>query len=468
MLEIGDKVYRNLQEQVGKNKEDIQKLFDQETVLNQFGIKVVGEIEDASQLPDPSTYDGDYGDAYAVGTEPPYELYIWTRANEAHESDYWFDIGEFPVEGPEGPQGPQGEKGDKGDKGDTGARGPIGATGAQGPQGAQGVQGPQGPKGDTGDTLRIIGTLSNPQQLPTPTESIRANAYLIPYSDAETPSAYNYLWAITGTDTLVWTALEQFQGVQGPQGPQGPQGATGPQGPQGEEGNSVITITLSNYSTVLQNVKVGDILLSGTNFIISSPISYEFGKGELNIVESLSPLTLSPQGSIIGPDGADGIGIPSGGTTGQVLKKKSNTDYDTEWGNAPSPTLSITNNSGTSQISRATVVRDIVVPSVTTGNYVHNILLNYISTYQWTVNVNFETQIETNISTAFTTTDLLNWLNGNGYNSNTDSTVYRVASFILPEASNLNRMGNDFIYGIYASGVNITLYYKRNYYELSI
>lgn len=30
--------------------------------------------------------------------------------------------------------------------------------------------------------------------------------------------------------------------------------------------------------------------------------------------------------------GLVGQGVPSGGTTGQVLKKKSNTDYDTEWG----------------------------------------------------------------------------------------------------------------------------------------
>ena len=32
-----------------------------------------------------------------------------------------------------------------------------------------------------------------------------------------------------------------------------------------------------------------------------------------------------------GTDGTDGVGVPAGGTTGQVLKKKSNTDYDTEW-----------------------------------------------------------------------------------------------------------------------------------------
>jgi hypothetical protein len=35
-----------------------------------------------------------------------------------------------------------------------------------------------------------------------------------------------------------------------------------------------------------------------------------------------------------GQDGAPGVGVPSGGTTGQVLAKASGTDYDTEWVNA--------------------------------------------------------------------------------------------------------------------------------------
>ena len=37
-----------------------------------------------------------------------------------------------------------------------------------------------------------------------------------------------------------------------------------------------------------------------------------------------------PQGPQ-GETGAAGVGVPSGGTTGQVLKKASNTNYDTEW-----------------------------------------------------------------------------------------------------------------------------------------
>jgi hypothetical protein len=35
----------------------------------------------------------------------------------------------------------------------------------------------------------------------------------------------------------------------------------------------------------------------------------------------------------MGPMGPSGVGIVNGGTTGQVLAKKSNADYDTEWVN---------------------------------------------------------------------------------------------------------------------------------------
>lgn len=37
-----------------------------------------------------------------------------------------------------------------------------------------------------------------------------------------------------------------------------------------------------------------------------------------------------------GKDGVDGVGVPEGGTTGQILKKASNDDYDTEWGDGGS------------------------------------------------------------------------------------------------------------------------------------
>jgi hypothetical protein len=40
--------------------------------------------------------------------------------------------------------------------------------------------------------------------------------------------------------------------------------------------------------------------------------------------------TVGPPGGP-GADGQDGVGVPAGGTTGQVLQKATDIDYDTEW-----------------------------------------------------------------------------------------------------------------------------------------
>lgn len=131
-FKIEDKVYRNLEEQVYKNMYDIANLIASGGVLNEFGIKVVGQVSTVAELPDE---DGEvfaaleYGDAYAIGNSAPYTLYVKTRANDTHSNDYWFNIGIFPAPGPQGP---------------TGSTGP---TGPQGPQGLQGIQGPTGPQG---------------------------------------------------------------------------------------------------------------------------------------------------------------------------------------------------------------------------------------------------------------------------------------------------------------------------------
>ena len=43
MLTIGNEEFRNLEEQVEKNKSDILYMLEEEGTLNQFGIKVVGQ-----------------------------------------------------------------------------------------------------------------------------------------------------------------------------------------------------------------------------------------------------------------------------------------------------------------------------------------------------------------------------------------------------------------------------------------
>ena len=183
-----NKTYRNLQQQVKENMLDIARLQDS----NILGIDIKDIVPTYSDLPT-----GEQGSIYAVGTEAPFELYVYNNSS-------WVNLGQFPKAGPRGEQGPQGQIGNPGPKGDKGEQGPRGYTGApgvpgqagpkgeQGPQGIQGIQGPIGPKGDKGDPFV--------------------------YSD--------------------FTA-EQLEGLRGPQGPiglTGPKGDTGPIGPQGPQG----------------------------------------------------------------------------------------------------------------------------------------------------------------------------------------------------------------------------------------
>lgn len=106
-------VFRNLQEQVEKNKNDILYILKEKGVLNQFGIRVMAVVKTVSDIPTVDKYKEDnpewsYGDCYMVGEAEPYLMYILTRANGTILTDYWLNIGQFPLAGP---------KGDKGDNG---------------------------------------------------------------------------------------------------------------------------------------------------------------------------------------------------------------------------------------------------------------------------------------------------------------------------------------------------------------
>lgn len=254
MLTIDNVQYRNLKEQVAKNQEDIKYILEEEGVLNEFGIKVIGQVETADDLPDASTYTGEYGDAYAVGTETPYDLYIYTREFSGTSGPHWFSIGQFPVQGPTGATGATGATGPQGQRGSMwfygttvptsatlsgvevgdyyictapvtgslisgyvyyfngsswtrtgsilGPQGPQGIQGIQGEQGEQGIQGLQGPQGEAGKPFTIIGELSSSSLLPTPTSENRHYAYLI--QNATQADALD-LWAILGETESEWT-----------------------------------------------------------------------------------------------------------------------------------------------------------------------------------------------------------------------------------------------------------------------
>lgn len=238
--------YRNLVEQVRKNKEDIANHYNISRVLADFGITIRGRLDSVEDLPDPATYQGEYGDGYAIGAlGTEYIYYIWTRANpEIGEfSPYWLNIGPLNIVGPQGPIGPIGPQGNPGERGnrwtsnsrtpeagfntisgdqwlDTNTgniyeyngtswslkgniKGPQGIQGPQGRQGDAGPVGPQGPQGAQGipsPIVDIIAKLNNTDQLPDPS-TVPSNAgYLIPDSEGELHLyiIINNIWEDTG------------------------------------------------------------------------------------------------------------------------------------------------------------------------------------------------------------------------------------------------------------------------------
>ena len=101
--------------QIEKNRQDIEAIINDAVAFNYIGMKVVGQVNTADELPKKADYEVwpfDYGDAFAVGTKEPYNYYLWTRAFGAYLSDHWFNIGVFP--GPSTVPGPKGNTGDTG------------------------------------------------------------------------------------------------------------------------------------------------------------------------------------------------------------------------------------------------------------------------------------------------------------------------------------------------------------------
>ena len=240
-FKIGDITLRTLEQQVLKNKEDIANHYNRDRVLADFGIRIIGQVETASELPVVETPPQfDYGDAYVVGTSEPYSIYVFTRAdlNSGHPDPYFLDIGPIAAEGPVGPTGPVGPQGPRGFtprwfagnsdniqdshfptteeaaegvenfflstatgnviklyKDETGTnrrsnvgniRGPQGIKGEKGEtgeQGPRGVQGPRGPQGPVANVVEILGIIYDIDQLPDPSTVASNSAYLYQHLD---------------------------------------------------------------------------------------------------------------------------------------------------------------------------------------------------------------------------------------------------------------------------------------------
>ena len=298
----------------------------------------------------------------------------------------------------------------------TGYAGSAGATGFTGSVGFTGSQGPAG----TGITL--LGSVNTSQDLPSDGTS-DGSTLLVP-GDAYITADTGHLWIWNGS---AWSDVGQFTGEIGPVGYTGSRGldgqgiieaniqgddlvvtyadstqdnlgrVTGYTGSQGlgldewikitsnytaSSGNRIIADTTAGSFTITlpSSPSVGSyiVLTDGGNWR-DNPLTISAGEASIegyndDVLVDIGGVTteLLWDGSIwqitatIGAAGNPGPGVPDGGTTGQILAKLSNTDYDTAWvdptGGADLGSLSVTGSTiSTTDSSAITIDRNLVV-----------------------------------------------------------------------------------------------------------
>lgn len=228
-------------------------------------------------------------------------------------------------QGPIGPQGPAGEKGADGKDGIQGQPGPAGEQGIQGPAGPAGPQGPkgeqgnpgqqgvagqqgpqgiQGPKGDEGKPFLIAKVYDTKAAMDAgyATDGVEQGG-LVAISTQTGGAEGGYIYVKGATAYEFFYDLASTEGIQGPKGETGAQGPQGEQGPAGKDG-------------------------------APGPQGPQGPAGPAGERGQQGPKGETGQQGIQGPagkNGENGQGVPTGGATGQILSKKSGTNYDTEW-----------------------------------------------------------------------------------------------------------------------------------------
>lgn len=184
----------------------------------------------------------------------------------------------------------------------------------QGPQGQQGIQGIQGPVGPVGPTGVIAATAPLSYNSGTRTVSIDLSAYLTTsaatatfYPLSSNPAGYLTSASLGGYATQAWTNANFYPLSSNPAG-------------------YVTPSALSGYATQAWVTSQG--YLTSSSLVGYATQTWVSAQGYIT-ASALSPyLTSATAATLYAPLAR---GIPSGGTTGQVLSKVNGTDYNVAW-----------------------------------------------------------------------------------------------------------------------------------------
>lgn len=272
MLKYGNKDFRNLQEQVQKNKEDIEK-----------GVGIPGP-------------QGPQGET-----------------------------------GPQGPQGIQGPRGERGVQGIQGPVGPRGPQGVEGPRGPRGLQGPAGEKGADGSVRFEDLTPEQKEELKGPKGDTGATGARGEKGDRGERGADGAPGAQGPTGERGPKGDKGDKGDTGERGPIGPQGPQGPKGDKGDPGEAVIpeNVVTTDGDQTITGVKLFkgqfgttslyDGIVHVSNTDMGHYHSTTYGTGVI-LVDDINVLTLPvKEGTLATLDDIGATGVSSvNGETGDV------------------------------------------------------------------------------------------------------------------------------------------------------
>ena len=186
---------------------------------------------------------------------------------------------------------------------------------------------------------------------------------------------------LTGTMDVM-DGAKGDQGIQGEKGDKGDRGAVGAQGIQGvqgiqgEKGDDGYPFLIYKQYDDISEFNASDFPEIGLMFMVMTfvedhgyPVYRYTGEGNppYSLVVYMNTEGIKGEKGDKGDTGAqgiqgipgnDGVGVPEGGTTGQVLSKGTNSDYDTEW-------VSLENTSLGGKVSD---IEDVIPSTATTSN----------------------------------------------------------------------------------------------------